>query len=183
MKKPDTILDEIHATRHKINEKTKAMSTTENTAYFSSTGERLAKRYGLKRVIVDEVRGYSRVVTRKLLPQSVYIYIPVSNFDKSEKWYADMFGFTTTLCNKLYRDMSLPSGVRIMLIEQLNDVNSHMLFGGMKQAAYGFTVDNLDAIREKLISENVIIGDINEYQGKSFNFTDPDGNVIELWQE
>ena len=66
MKKPDTILDEIHATRRKINEKTKAMSTTEITAYFNTTSERLAKRYGLKRVTVDEVRGYSRVVTRKL---------------------------------------------------------------------------------------------------------------------
>ena len=115
--------------------------------------------------------------------QSVYIYIPVSDFEKSEKWYAEMFGFTTTLCDKLYRDMSSPSGVRIMLIEQLDGANSHMLYGNMKQAAYGFTVDDLDAIREKPISENVVVGDINEYQGKSFNFTDPDGNTIEICQE
>jgi hypothetical protein len=60
VRKPDTILDEIHATRRKINEKTKDMSTSEMTAYFNATGERLAKQYGFKRVTVDEVRGYSR---------------------------------------------------------------------------------------------------------------------------
>jgi hypothetical protein len=58
VKKPDTILDEIHATRHKIEEKIKSMSTSEITAYFNATGERLAKQYGFKRVTVDEARGH-----------------------------------------------------------------------------------------------------------------------------
>ena len=50
MKKPDTILDEIHATRRRIEEKTKGMTVSERTAYFSQTGEAAARKYGFKRV-------------------------------------------------------------------------------------------------------------------------------------
>jgi hypothetical protein len=46
MRKPDTILDEIHAIRHDINEKTKHMTPSERTAYFNQHGEKSAKKYG-----------------------------------------------------------------------------------------------------------------------------------------
>lgn len=48
MKNPDTILDEIHATRRKIDERTKDMTPAERTAYFNQRGEEVAKKYGLK---------------------------------------------------------------------------------------------------------------------------------------
>jgi hypothetical protein len=48
MRKPDTILDEIHAIRRKIGERTKDMTTTERTAYFNQSGEAAAKKYGFK---------------------------------------------------------------------------------------------------------------------------------------
>ena len=50
MKKPDTILDEIHATRHKLNEATKDMTSSERTAYYNQAGEAAAKKYGFHRV-------------------------------------------------------------------------------------------------------------------------------------
>jgi hypothetical protein len=50
MKKPDTILDEIHATRRKLYEATKDMTTAERTAFFNQAGEAAAKKYGFKRV-------------------------------------------------------------------------------------------------------------------------------------
>ena len=50
MRKPDTILDEIHATRRKIEERTKGMTASERTAYFNQVGEAAAKKYGLKRI-------------------------------------------------------------------------------------------------------------------------------------
>ena len=58
MKKPDTILDEIHAIRREIDEKTKDMTHKEINEYFNATGERLAMKYGFQRVSVNEVRGY-----------------------------------------------------------------------------------------------------------------------------
>lgn len=46
MRKPDTILDEIHATRRRIDERTKDMTVAERTAYFNRRGEISAKKYG-----------------------------------------------------------------------------------------------------------------------------------------
>ena len=48
MRKPDTILDEVHATRHKLYEATKNMPTPERTAYFNRRAEDVAKEYGFK---------------------------------------------------------------------------------------------------------------------------------------
>jgi hypothetical protein len=48
MKKPDTILDEVHAIRRRIEERTKGMTPSERTAYFNQRGEATAKKYGFK---------------------------------------------------------------------------------------------------------------------------------------
>ena len=48
MKKPDTILNEIHMIRRKIDEKTKEMTPSERTDYFNQRGEFSAKKYGFK---------------------------------------------------------------------------------------------------------------------------------------
>ena len=48
MIRPDTILDEIHATRLKIDERTKGMTPKERTAYFNRRGNATAKKYGFK---------------------------------------------------------------------------------------------------------------------------------------
>jgi len=43
-------LDEVHATRRKLNEATKDMTSSERTAYYNQTGEAVAKKYGFNRV-------------------------------------------------------------------------------------------------------------------------------------
>jgi len=48
MKKPDTILNEIHATRRKFEDITKDMTAAERTAYFNTRGEIAAQKYGFK---------------------------------------------------------------------------------------------------------------------------------------
>jgi len=50
VKKPDTILDEIHTTRCNIEEQTKNMTSSERTAYFNKAGATAALKYGFKRV-------------------------------------------------------------------------------------------------------------------------------------
>ena len=46
MRKPDTILDEIHATRRKLEEQTKEMSPSQRTLYFNKRGESVAQKHG-----------------------------------------------------------------------------------------------------------------------------------------
>jgi hypothetical protein len=58
-----------------------------------------------------------------------------------------------------------------------------MVYGNIKQAAYGFTVGDLCAIRLELAAKGLTVSEINEYQGESCHFTDLDGNMIKLWQE
>ena len=50
MRKPDTILDEIHATRRKIEEHTKGMTRSERMGYFNRAGEEAARKYGFRRI-------------------------------------------------------------------------------------------------------------------------------------
>jgi len=50
MKKPDTILDEIHETRRKLNDAIKDMTSSERTMFYNQAGEAAAKKYGFHRV-------------------------------------------------------------------------------------------------------------------------------------
>jgi hypothetical protein len=65
MRKPDTILDEVHAIRRKIEERTKGMTTSERTAYFNQRGEAVAKEFGFKIITsINESLGDPRRDTK-----------------------------------------------------------------------------------------------------------------------
>jgi len=112
-----------------------------------------------------------------------YVYIPVSNFDKATEWYNDILGFELVFSDPLYRELRSRSGIRIMLIEQRGSINSHMMYDTGAQASYGFSVNDIEKIYSEFISRGVEAKKIGEYQGKSFSFSDLDGNIIELWEE
>ena len=112
-----------------------------------------------------------------------YIYIPVSDFDKSVEWYQEILGFELKLIDTLYRDLESESGIRIMLIERRDNINSHMMYDTGAQPSYGFMVKDIDDVRSELISQGVRVTNIGDYQGKSFSFYDPDENKIEMWEE
>ncbi|MCL2142454.1 MAG: hypothetical protein FWH46_06275 [Methanimicrococcus sp.] len=48
----DPVLDEIHAIRRQIYEKTKNMTSSECTAYFKQRGDAAAKRHGFEHLLV-----------------------------------------------------------------------------------------------------------------------------------
>ena len=48
MKKPDTILDEIHEIRKQIELRTQGMTEAEITAYFNQRGAAAAKKHGFE---------------------------------------------------------------------------------------------------------------------------------------
>ena len=112
-----------------------------------------------------------------------YVYIPVSNFDMAAAWYKDILGFELVFTDPIYYELCSPSGIRIMLIERRDGVNSHMMYDDSPQASYGFTVDNIEDIHKELTLKGLRPKEISTYQGKSFGFADLDGNVIELWEE
>ena len=63
MRKPDTILDELHATRRKLYEKTKDMTSAERTEYFNERARVVAQKYGFAIVetMKDELLQYQAI--------------------------------------------------------------------------------------------------------------------------
>ena len=112
-----------------------------------------------------------------------YLYIPVSDFERSVEWYQNVLDFQLKLSDPLYKDLESPSGIRIMLIERRNNINSQMMYDTGAQASYGFMVKNIEKVCSELISKGVKVTEIGDYQGKSFSFFDPDDNKIEIWEE
>ncbi|WP_186327356.1 VOC family protein [Paenibacillus sp. Y412MC10] len=114
---------------------------------------------------------------------SGYIYIPVTNLERSEAWYAKYLHFETAFEDPLYVEMRSTTGIRIMLIVSEEAVNSQMTYSNGPQAAYGFVVPDIDQARQWLMDHGIEVRRISNYQGKSFGFYDPDGNIIELWSD
>ncbi len=111
-----------------------------------------------------------------------YIYIPVSDMEKSAEWYNENLGFKVTLKDPLSYELDTDNGIRIMPLPNDKHINSQMDFPTGQNPAYGFIVDNIDVLREKLIGNNIKVGEVFDYNGRSFSFYDLDGNKIELWE-
>lgn len=114
---------------------------------------------------------------------SSYHYIPVSNLQQSRDWYTEHLGFRTVKEDPLFLELQTASGVRIMLISNGGNITSHMNYPSGTQAAYGFTVSDIDLVYQEFINKGIKVGKITEYAGKSFGFHDPDGNIIEVWSD
>ena len=114
---------------------------------------------------------------------SSYIYIPVSDLEKSADWYEKNLEFNVKYKDALYFDMRTDNGIKIMLIPSEKNITSQMQYSTGQQPAYGFCVDNFDSIRKKLEMNGVKIGEVFDYFGRSFSFFDLDGNKIEIWED
>ena len=114
---------------------------------------------------------------------SSYIYIPVSYWEKAASWYEKNLDFYVVYKDTLYFDMRTANGVKIMLIPSERNITSQMQYSAGQQPAYGFCVNDFDVVREKLEINNVKIGEIFDYFGRSFSFFDLDGNKIEIWED
>lgn len=114
---------------------------------------------------------------------SSYIYIPVSDLEKSASWYEKNLGFKVVYKDALYYDIRTENGVKIMLIPNENNIISQMKYPTGEQPAYGFIVDDFDEIKRALQTNGVKTGEVFDYFGHSFSFFDLDGNKIEIWEK
>lgn len=115
--------------------------------------------------------------------KSSYVYIPVSNLQRASEWYSEHLGFKVVKEDPIYLELRTELGIKIMLIPNENRVTSHMNYQNGAQAAYGFTVSDVESVYQQFRDKGIQVGKISNYQGKSFAFHDPDGNVIELWED
>ncbi len=116
-----------------------------------------------------------------MILSSCYIYVPVSNLRRAAKWYSETFGFELFFEDSAFYELRSGSGIRVLLILNENNINSQMKYSNGYQPAYGFTVPDINSIRQQLADKGVKVDEIIDYAGLSFSFHDPDGNIIELW--
>ncbi|BBH24408.1 hypothetical protein Back11_57530 [Paenibacillus baekrokdamisoli] len=74
------------------------------------------------------------------------------------------------------------SGIRILFQQNEHSLHSHFIYpDGALQSSYGFMVDDAESAYQYFVNKGLKVGEIFDYQGKSFSFYDPDGNFIEVW--
>lgn len=112
---------------------------------------------------------------------SGYVYIPVSNLQSAAAWYTEHLGFKLVKEDPMFLELRAEPGIRILLITNEDGITSHMHYQAGTQASYGFTVTDIIAAYQHFIDTGIEVGRISHYEGTSFSFHDPDGNVIELW--
>ena len=115
--------------------------------------------------------------------KSSYVYIPVTDLEKAARWYEKNLGFKVRYKDTLYYDMRTDGNVKIMLLTNENGIHSQMKYSSGMQPAYGFCVSDFDAVRRKLVDNDVKIGEVFDYFGRSCSFFDLDGNKIEIWED
>ncbi|XEC95780.1 VOC family protein [Paenibacillus tarimensis] len=114
--------------------------------------------------------------------KSAYLTIPVSDFRHSAEWYGEHLGFKVVTEDPFYFELVNESGIRILLQQNEHNLHSHFTYpDGSLQSSYGFMVDDAESAYHYFVDKGVKVGQLFDYQGKSFSFYDPDGNFIEVW--
>lgn len=114
--------------------------------------------------------------------RSVYLTIPVSNFNNALKWYGDHFGFEVITKDPNYIEVQNDFGIKILFQQNNYNLTSQFVYpDGAAQSSYGFMVDDAEAAYRYCKDNGIRVGEFFEYQGQSFSFYDPDGNFIEVW--
>ncbi|MBP3962705.1 VOC family protein [Paenibacillus lignilyticus] len=114
--------------------------------------------------------------------KSTYLTVPVSNFSQSVEWYSEQLGFRVVKEDPFYIELVNESGIRILFQQNEHNLHSHFVYpDGALQSSYGFMVDDAEAAYHEFVERGIKVGQLFDYQGKSFSFYDPDGNFIEIW--
>ncbi|SFT07337.1 VOC family protein [Paenibacillus sp. BC26] len=114
--------------------------------------------------------------------KSTYLTVPVSNFTQSVEWYSEHLGFQVVKEDPFYVELVNDSGIRILFQQNEHYLHSHFVYpDGALQSSYGFMVDDAEAAYHTFVERGIKVGQLFDYQGKSFSFYDPDGNFIEIW--
>lgn len=108
------------------------------------------------------------------------VSLPVSNLDKSERWYADTLGLTTInkLDDPLWCEMKTAVDGLLVGLAEVDKVR-------VGDAMLTLTVENLLAAREHLLDKKSDVSEIVTVDGvaRMVTLLDPDGNALMLREQ
>jgi catechol 2,3-dioxygenase-like lactoylglutathione lyase family enzyme len=109
------------------------------------------------------------------------VIVRVTNLENSSLWYATKLELNTVFEDPNMKLVVLntngPTSLTLWQTDQIHSINRHA-------ASYPiFKTTDADALRQKLLSQNVETGEINQDDNVTFfHFYDPDGNIMEACQ-
>ena len=116
------------------------------------------------------------------------IYLPVTNIDRSQKWYVQHLGAELKHLDEDKAIIDL-AGQSFFLIKSKSDQSANFIDeNGIKRFILTFEVDGenaLSELREDFMRRKMPVGEIEDrgHAGKNFIFADPDGNLFDVWSE
>ncbi|WP_026581248.1 VOC family protein [Bacillus sp. J33] len=117
-------------------------------------------------------------------------YIPVANVNDSLKWYTEKLGAIES-----YKDekgkmaiINLASQSFFLVQSAENESMNFIDSDGKERFSLTFEVDGqceLEHLHEDLSGMGVKVGEIEDrgHPGRNFVFSDPDGNLFDVWSE
>lgn len=116
------------------------------------------------------------------------VYIPVTDPDRSQKWYAQHLEAELKYLDKEKAIVDL-AGQSFFLLKSAADQSANFIDGaGKNHFILTFEVDGekaLTNLHEDFTRRKMPVGEIEDrgHAGKNFVFADPDGNLFDVWSE
>lgn len=116
------------------------------------------------------------------------LYLPVTNVDRSAKWYVDKLHAQLTHQDEDKAILNL-ANVSIFLVKSPESESANFVDAtGELRCSMTFEVDGypaLQALRKEFIEKEIEVGEIENrgHAGRNFIFKDPDGNKFDVWSE
>ncbi|MBD3920466.1 VOC family protein [Paenibacillus sp. PR3] len=108
-----------------------------------------------------------------------YIYIPVSDVNRSGEWYAKHLGFQWNPEPGHNIELRTTTGVWMFM---RTDYPLPVAADSARRPVFGLQVTDIHMLHRTLREQGLQVGAITEDEGGSiFVLTVPDGNLIEIW--
>ncbi|WP_051620560.1 VOC family protein [Paenibacillus sp. UNC451MF] len=112
------------------------------------------------------------------------VYIPTRDVVKASEWYYQVLGMKASILEPGSHAMLSMPGMGLFLIhtDHESTVNFYKEEGGEPQAAWCFSVKNIEELYSNLKANNVQVTELNDRDdcGINFQFYDPDGNYFDV---
>ncbi|PZD97536.1 VOC family protein [Paenibacillus sambharensis] len=131
-----------------------------------------------------------QTAAKPLLTRVLCNYLPVSNLERSVKWYGETLGLTVRKREPDGAILVLGNGQWLFLLETTAPRTANFMTDqwngtGFEMFSLTFEVENIVELHKKLREQGAEVEPLTDYDscGLQFIFKDPDGNKFNAWQD